>query len=96
MNEKTNIFIQIIRNNVVQITFALMGAMGLALGTYITIRLSPLVEDIHSVAQRVDALEKKGESETPFVLVLNEKVSQIKEDTTEIKQDIKKLIESIR
>lgn len=58
-NGKTNFFVKILQDNLVQITFAIMGIAGLALGTYISVRLSPLVEDIHSIATRVEAVEKE-------------------------------------
>src|SRR3990167_8949346 len=85
MNEKTNLFVEILRNNIVQITFALMGITGLALGSYITLRLSPIIESVDNLAQKVNALETKSVVSPEKFAAHEEKVNNILENTQEIK-----------
>lgn len=95
MNEKNpNVFIEILQNNAVQLTFAVMGVAGLLLATYITLRLTPLVEDIHSVTTRVSAIEFSRSQDATIperFYKLETKVDNIEKSTTRIEDKIDKL-----
>ena len=89
MTQKASVFLEILRSNIVQITFALMGVTGLALGTYITVRLTPLVEGISNLANRVSAIEKSLDGRPALVerfIITEQQTKQILGSIEEIKE----------
>ena len=91
-HEKSNWITEYFKSNPLQVTLQIIGVGVLVLNLWLASQLSPLVQDMGLLAQKVEALEKTvhiNSLDHVDIQIIKTQVASIKEDVTTIKQDLR-------
>lgn len=93
-NHHSNWLMDYLKNNPLQVTLQIIGLGVLILNFWLASQLSPLVSDIRSITQRVEAIERRNGNNDELVvrfIVVEEKVNNIETVINRIENKIDNL-----
>ena len=84
------------KNNALQLTVQIVGVIAVVLNLWLVGKLAPLAKDLELLSLRVSAIESRNATVDPLVnefYTFKQEVVGIRSDVTELKADVKYLIQ---